>query len=511
MTMSKQLAITTTGLILVTLIAASTVVAWNSARAQLEAETALLGATLGVNWPPSASDVVDLASAAHAHSLRVVDPSLVLVATTLDQDGVPLPEPSGAEAELLAAALQELRPASALDSELIRIAAPIGDGRGTLHGALLLTLPYERFPAVIRAQAIVAGVPLLAVFGVMMLMGGAWMWLLSRPVAKLATAAGQLDAYTFEPGSLSGLAKRRSDVGEVAQILQRMAGAEAGWRRSLEGLREANEQLEGRVQVRTRELSVALHQQTELAQELEVASRHKSEFLAKMSHELRTPLNAILSYSQLLVEEAEDLGQRSFVTDLNKIQTAGRHLLELINDVLDLSKIEAGRMDIYVESFDLPTIVRDVLAVVEPLVAKNGNTLRVDCPDDLGEMRADRTKVRQALLNLLGNASKFTDHGTVTLTVRRDQDTNWVSMSVSDTGIGMTPEQMSRLFQSFSQADASTAGKYGGTGLGLAISRQFCRMMGGDVSVESELGKGSTFTIRLPAEVDVSPELAPTA
>jgi GAF domain-containing protein len=233
---------------------------------------------------------------------------------------------------------------------------------------------------------------------------------------------------------------------------------------------------------------------------LEVASRHKSDFLASMSHELRTPLNAIIGYSEMLQEEADDLGEEAFVGDLVKINAAGKHLLGLINDILDLSKIEAGRMDLYLETFSIPHLVRDVAAIVRPLVEKNANTLVIECPDDLGTLHADLTKVRQALFNLLSNAAKFTDHGTITLTVERESD-DWLTFAVFDTGIGMTDEQMSRLFEAFSQAETSTRTKYGGTGLGLAISRQFCRLMGGDITVESEYGRGSTFTVRLPIEV----------
>jgi GAF domain-containing protein/CheY-like chemotaxis protein len=239
------------------------------------------------------------------------------------------------------------------------------------------------------------------------------------------------------------------------------------------------------------------------SRQLEAADRHKSEFLANMSHELRTPLNAIIGYSEMLQEDAADLGAEQFTDDLKKINAAGKHLLELINAVLDLSKIEAGKMELYLETFDVATLVRDIASVIQPLAAKNANRLDVRCPDAIGTMRADLTKVRQALFNLLSNACKFTDRGTISLTVAREatDGQDWMAFGVSDTGIGMTPEQLTRLFEVFSQADAATTRKYGGTGLGLALSRRLCRMMGGDVTVESEDGRGSTFTIRLPAIV----------
>jgi signal transduction histidine kinase len=238
-------------------------------------------------------------------------------------------------------------------------------------------------------------------------------------------------------------------------------------------------------------------------QQLESASRYKSEFLANMSHELRTPLNAIIGYSEMLQEQAEDLGYADFTPDLQRINAAGQHLLALINDILDLSKIESGRMDLYLETFDLATMLHDVETTVQPLVEKNTNTLVVQCVDTLGTMQADLTKVRQALFNLLSNACKFTRHGTVTLVVTRQAEAGaeWITFRVSDTGIGMTPAQMARLFQAFSQAEASTARQFGGTGLGLVITKQFCQLMGGDITVESEIGKGSAFTIRLPAAV----------
>ncbi len=233
-------------------------------------------------------------------------------------------------------------------------------------------------------------------------------------------------------------------------------------------------------------------------EELEIASRHKSEFLANMSHELRTPLNAIIGYSELLQEECEDLGQRDFLPDLGKIQTAGKHLLTLISGILDLSKVEAGRMTMFLEDFDIATLVHDADAIVRPLVTKNRNSFVIDCPDDIGVMHADLVKVRQVLFNLLSNSAKFTVGGTISLTVGKQAREGTIQFAIRDTGIGMTEEQLGRLFAAFSQANAETSRKYGGTGLGLALSREFCRLMGGDISVESEVGNGSTFTVTLP-------------
>jgi len=235
----------------------------------------------------------------------------------------------------------------------------------------------------------------------------------------------------------------------------------------------------------------------------EAANRTKSLFLANMSHELRTPLNAILGYSEMLQEDAEDKGMLEFGPDLQKIHGAGKHLLSLINDILDLSKIEAGKMELYLESFSISGLIAGVVETIQPLVAANSNTLHVQCPDDIGNMRADLTKVRQSLFNLLSNAAKFTKRGAITLEISREimEDNEWIWFRVSDTGIGMTPEQLVKLFQTFSQADTSTTRKFGGSGLGLALTRRFSQLMGGDVTVKSVSGESSTFTIKLPAIV----------
>jgi signal transduction histidine kinase/CheY-like chemotaxis protein len=247
---------------------------------------------------------------------------------------------------------------------------------------------------------------------------------------------------------------------------------------------------------------------TRAMQAAEAANRVKSDFLANMSHELRTPLNAIIGYSQMLQEQATDDGQDDYVTDLTKIERAGTHLLKLINDILDLSKIEAGRMTVFIEQVNVAALLTEVQSIIEPLAAKNGNRFVIDCPPEIGSIDCDVTKLKQSLLNLLSNASKFTTNGTVELAVSRagtDADPHHgatadpqISFRVTDSGIGMTPEQMDRLFQAFAQADSSTTRKFGGTGLGLAITRHFARMLGGDVSVTSQPDVGSTFTLVIP-------------
>ncbi|HLY20186.1 MAG TPA: PAS domain-containing sensor histidine kinase [Bryobacteraceae bacterium] len=234
----------------------------------------------------------------------------------------------------------------------------------------------------------------------------------------------------------------------------------------------------------------------------EAANRAKSEFVANMSHEVRTPLNAVIGYSEMLQEVAEERDVQDMLPDLRRIQTAGKHLLGLINDVLDLSKIEAGKVQLCTERFAVGPVVYEVISTIHPLVEKNANRLDVDCPEGLGYMVADETRTRQVLFNLLSNACKFTERGLIRLEAKEvvGESGKWVEFRVADTGIGMSPEQVDRLYHPFMQADASTTRKYGGTGLGLAISRRLCQMMGGSLSVESELGKGSVFTVRLPGD-----------
>ena len=242
----------------------------------------------------------------------------------------------------------------------------------------------------------------------------------------------------------------------------------------------------------------------------ETANRTKSLFLANMSHELRTPLNAILGFSEMLQEEAVERNLMDFNTDLQKISTSGKNLLGLINDILDLSKIEAGKMEMHLEFFDVCALINEVASTIEMQIEKNGNTLEIQCiPPEIGYMRADLSKVRQGLFNLVSNAAKFTHGGQIRIDAERQvmDGGEWILFRVSDTGIGLSSEQSARLFQSFTQADASTTRKFGGTGLGLALTRRFCQMMGGDVTVHSVVGEGSVFTIKLPATVSEGAEL----
>jgi two-component system, sensor histidine kinase and response regulator len=320
---------------------------------------------------------------------------------------------------------------------------------------------------------------------------------LSQPLMTLTQFAHELGRSNFAPATAVRV-DSRDEVGVLAEAFARMSAA---LRQTYQELEEHSRGLESKVQERTKELENMTQQAQEARDVAERATQAKSEFLANMSHELRTPLNAIIGYTEMLQEEAEDL-HSSFLPDLQKIRGAGKHLLALINDILDLSKIEAGKMTVFLEVFDLGHLIAEVVATIEPLAAKNRNTLVSECSADIGTIRADQIKVRQALFNLLSNACKFTQNGTITLRAfkRAEGARRVVVFQVIDSGMGMTQDQMGRLFQAFSQADSSISRQFGGTGLGLVISRSFCRMMGGDLTVQSDAGKGSTFTIHLPQE-----------
>jgi signal transduction histidine kinase/DNA-binding response OmpR family regulator len=320
-------------------------------------------------------------------------------------------------------------------------------------------------------------------------------WRVIQPIDRLTEIARKMTAGAmtaaqvgeFDAPSITKVARRADEPGQLARAFQHMAHEVVA--------REQN--LTQAVDRRTAQLAESMKAAQLAKTQAEEANHTKSTFLANMSHELRTPLNAIIGYSEMSIEEMSDLGVPSLIPDIQKIHGAGQHLLELINNILDLSKVESGKMELCLETFEIAPLLAEVAATIEPLLTKNHNTLDFNFPPDLGSMYADITKLRQSLLNLLSNASKFTENGTITLAVER-QAANWIALGVSDTGIGMTPEQQAKLFQSFTQADASTTRKYGGTGLGLVITQQFCQIMGGEIQVTSVAGMGTTFTIRLP-------------
>ena len=356
---------------------------------------------------------------------------------------------------------------------------PIQRGTNRL-GTIFVEADMSEMHALVMSYVKIGATILLGAMLVAFVLSSRLQQVISKPILALA----ETTRVVSEQKNYSVRAVKQSED-EIGSLIDRFNEMLGQMEKHEKAMVEVNEQLR--------------HSQ----QQALAATEAKSQFLANMSHELRTPLNAIIGYSEMLQEEAQDAGNAQFVADLEKIHGAGKHLLALINDILDLSKIEAGKMELYLETFELKTMLEDVVATTRLLVQKKSNTLVVNLSPGLGAMRADLTKVRQALFNLLSNASKFTERGTITLSAARETTSgrDWIVLKVADTGIGMTGQQLGRMFQAFSQADASTVRKYGGTGLGLAITRHFCRMMGGDVTVSSEQGAGSTFTLRLPAEV----------
>ncbi len=312
-------------------------------------------------------------------------------------------------------------------------------------------------------------------------------------LAALARRVSEEKDYTVR-----SVSRGADEIGSLVEAFNNMLSQ---IQRRDDQLREYHEQLEDQVACRTEELVLSNEQLREAKLKAEGMSRAKSAFLANMSHELRTPLNAILLYSELLEEDAQTQGRESERVDLLRIHSSGEHLLRLISDILDLSKVEAGKMSLAMEAVDLAILVQECVQTVQPLAEKNGNSLTWDCESGLPVFQGDATKLRQALFNLLSNACKFTELGSVELHAAAFQREGcpWIRIIVRDTGIGMTEAQQERIFQEFTQAEEHTSRRYGGTGLGLALSRKLCQLMGGDIEVASQLGKGATFTLEIPA------------
>jgi len=323
--------------------------------------------------------------------------------------------------------------------------------------------------------------------------------LISKPLQRVTESARQLATGDFSAASKLDI-RSQDEVGVLADAFTKMAD---NLRRSYAQLEEYNRDLALKVEERTRDLAKMTVAAEEARKSAEGANSAKSSFLASMSHELRTPLTSIIGFSELLYSDAEAEGRTEAMEDITRVMDSAKHLLGLINDILDLSKVEAQKMELHLERFEVAQLIKDVASTIAPLAAKRGNTLVVDAAPDIGTMTADLVKLRQSLLNLMSNANKFTEKGELRVTARRvaRHEGDFISLAISDSGIGMTPGQLAKLFQAFQQADSSTSRKFGGTGLGLVITKKFCELMGGSVEVRSEIGKGSTFEMHIPAEV----------
>ena len=442
------------------------------------------------------------------HALRE-NPNL-LVAAVFREGGGLFAQFRRSEAEALPSAPL---PAEGFHAERLELVQRVRSETGAVLGTVYLRANLARQQKFVRAC--VAGAAVAALLGALVALAFAARLeeSITGPIQNVVDAAAKVSSE--ENFSIRAAAAGRDELGQLVNGFNDMLAQIQ--LRDVE-LRRHRDHLGELVAQRTAELMQLNHALFQAKDKAEDASRAKSSFLANVSHELRTPLNAIIGYSEMLIEDAEAMGQEEARTDLKRILMAGRQLLALINEVLDLSKIEAGKMTLHYEDFDLATLARDVFDTIRPLAEKNHNVLVMDAPPAGLPIRCDLTKVRQTLLNLLGNACKFTHEGKVRLRLGTEtaDGRDWVVIQISDTGIGMTLEQMGKLFQAFSQADSSTVRKYGGTGLGLTISRKFSEVLGGELNVTSKLNDGSVFTVRLPvrpapatvavAPVQVSPQ-----
>jgi signal transduction histidine kinase/CheY-like chemotaxis protein len=394
--------------------------------------------------------------------------------------------------------------------EALELFQTIHDPDNNEIGTFFLRADLQQMRSRLRAYVVIDLVVLLVASIVALALSTRLQGLISQPILGLARTA----RLVSDKKDYSVRATKSSEdelgvlIDSFNEMLAQIQGRDTELQRTSEELKrshakleEANLTLEQKVSERTAELSHATEEAERARDAAELANRAKSNFLSFMSHELRTPLTSINGFSEMLIADVEAEGRKDWAEDLRRINDSGNHLLALINGVLDISKIEAGKMEVYLETFNVAQLFREVSAVLRPLVEKKNNRLTITCPENIGTMQADPVKVRQCLLNLLSNANKFADQGSITLEAQRAarDGAEWVSFRISDTGIGMTDEQMAKLFRAFVQADDSTSRRYGGTGLGLALTKKFCQMMGGDVTVTSKPGEGSTFTMELPA------------
>jgi signal transduction histidine kinase len=489
----KTIIIVSTALALVLSSSAFLWLAWNSLRDSLELDAVGLAKAIGDN--ATAALLFKDTTAAHEIIMALAGDPRVMEAALWEKGGTRLAIYSQGAKSIARIPLRIQPEAASYEKDSLVIVRNIRMDKervGSIYVRMGLASLRSLFAKIATIMALItSGMLLLTYFIASKLQA-----LVSKPVVDLARTVKSIsDNKNY---NIRAKKAGRDEVGDL-----------------IDGLNEMLEQIQNRDEVlrrhshnlalRSAEVTAINGQLNIAIQKAEQASKAKSEFLAKMSHEFRTPLNAIIGYCELIEEEMEETEQPEFSTDLDKIHTSARHLLALINDVLDISKIEAGKMEIFIETFNVQNALQEVWSTVRELAEKNGNHLHFDCADDMGMMTSDQLKLKQVLLNLLGNSGKFTHNGCIQMQVHRCSVNGapWLHFQVSDSGIGISSEDQKKLFQAFSQADDSTTRRYGGSGLGLAITQRFVQMMGGTITVESSPGNGSTFLVRLPAELTV--------
>ncbi|HZT05828.1 MAG TPA: ATP-binding protein [Chloroflexota bacterium] len=484
------MAITIPSLTVVAMLLTAAALMWNGTRAQVEQDAVVVSAAVAqlTDEADVASYLNNVVATGAVTAIRVVDADATTTAMSGPQASLsPL---SDSDARSLNDAITRRAPVSRFDGGTVKAAAPLLSVRGEPLGAVLATLSLGRVAAAFVHQVELAGGPtvlMIIVGGVVSLFVARF---LSEPVVRIGKAGEALDAYTFKPDSVNDLAKRPNEIGTLARILQRMGTTEAGWRRSLEALRQSRDELDRRVQDRTRDLA-------EKSRQLELANQHKSEFLANMSHELRTPLNAIIGFSELLLEKSFGQLNEKQEVYLRDVLNSGNHLLALINDILDLAKVEAGKMELDRTSFSVVEALQSALSIVRERAANHAITLSMNVSPQVDLVEADERKFKQIMFNLLSNAVKFTpDAGAITVEAQPDGD--YLRISVRDTGVGIAEADQPRVFEEFQQVGTSSHVKHEGTGLGLPLAKHFVELHGGVMWLESQLGKGSTFSFTLP-------------
>jgi signal transduction histidine kinase/ActR/RegA family two-component response regulator len=492
MSFRARMFVAVVGLVLISTFIAYGIALWSSAVAQLGAESTAMAAAIGqLPEGVSTSRTVDgLVGATGAYAIRLVDVDFDTLALATGPRVTPPDTDPEVDNHLVASAMNTQRTTTQYVAGAVKSTVPVWNESKETVGALIVTWPGDRLWGAALWQARSEWPMALSLVIALVLLALAVLNVVTKPVARLGAAAEALDSYTFRPGSLNDLARTETEIGRIARLLQRMAKAEEGWRRSLEALRDSRDELEVRVQTRTMDLAEKSHQ-------LEMANQHKSEFLANMSHELRTPLNAVIGFSEVLLEKEVGGLNNTQEEYLNDVLTSGTHLLALINDILDLAKVEAGKMELELSVFPLRGVLETGLSMVRERATSHGIQLHVDVDPQVDLIVADERKVKQIVFNLLSNAVKFTPDGG-SITVQTHVHADIVEVSVTDTGIGIQPEDQPKVFEAFQQVGTSSRVKHEGTGLGLALVKHMVELHGGTVWVASQVGRGSTFTVTLP-------------